>query len=201
MRQRAVTALLACVARHGLAKTTLDDVAREAGCARATLYRHVGTKADLVGLAVVNEAERVMASVRRAAAPAPDLETALVATITTFARELAEQAALGFLLAHEPEAVLPHVTFEEGDRFLALTADALAPCFEPHASPARAQRAAEWTARIVLAYGAPSGAHLDVTDPDAVRALVHAFVVPGLRGPLDPSIDPPVNPPTNPTRG
>ena len=28
-----------CIARVGLAKTTLDDVAREAGCARATVYR------------------------------------------------------------------------------------------------------------------------------------------------------------------
>ena len=34
---RAVAALLTCIARYGLAKTTLDDVAREAGCSRATL--------------------------------------------------------------------------------------------------------------------------------------------------------------------
>ena len=32
-------AALACVARVGVAKTTLDDVAKEAGCARATVYR------------------------------------------------------------------------------------------------------------------------------------------------------------------
>src|SRR5687768_12163722 len=44
LRARAAAALLACTARHGLAKTTLDDVAREAGCARASLYRHFGGK-------------------------------------------------------------------------------------------------------------------------------------------------------------
>jgi AcrR family transcriptional regulator len=44
IEDRAVRATLACVARHGLAKTTFDDVAREAGCARATLYRYFGGK-------------------------------------------------------------------------------------------------------------------------------------------------------------
>jgi AcrR family transcriptional regulator len=32
-------AALRCVARWGLTKTTLDDVAKEAGCSRATVYR------------------------------------------------------------------------------------------------------------------------------------------------------------------
>ena len=32
-------AALVCVGRFGLAKTTVDDIAREAGCSRATLYR------------------------------------------------------------------------------------------------------------------------------------------------------------------
>ena len=36
---RVLDGALACVARVGLGKTTLDDVAREAGCARATVYR------------------------------------------------------------------------------------------------------------------------------------------------------------------
>ena len=37
-----------CVARVGIAKTTLDDVAREAGCARATVYRNFAGKQDLL---------------------------------------------------------------------------------------------------------------------------------------------------------
>ena len=36
---RVLDATLRCVARWGVAKTTLDDVAREAGCSRATVYR------------------------------------------------------------------------------------------------------------------------------------------------------------------
>src|SRR5947208_16748259 len=37
--QRIVDATTRCIARWGVAKTTLDDVAREAACSRATVYR------------------------------------------------------------------------------------------------------------------------------------------------------------------
>ena len=46
--QRLLEATLACLARHGIAKTTLDDVAREAGVARATLYRYFPGKQALL---------------------------------------------------------------------------------------------------------------------------------------------------------
>src|SRR5207237_984899 len=68
IEDRAVRATLACVARHGLAKTTFDDVAREAGCARATLYRYFGGKRQLVRITLVREAARLAASIRDAGA-------------------------------------------------------------------------------------------------------------------------------------
>ncbi|MEA2588672.1 MAG: hypothetical protein QOH66_1599, partial [Actinomycetota bacterium] len=37
--QRVIDAALRCIARWGIAKTTLDDIAREASCSRATIYR------------------------------------------------------------------------------------------------------------------------------------------------------------------
>ena len=38
-RQEIIEATYACVARWGLAKTTVEDAAREAGVSRATVYR------------------------------------------------------------------------------------------------------------------------------------------------------------------
>ena len=38
-RERILEAGFACVARRGLAKTTIEDIAREAGMSRATVYR------------------------------------------------------------------------------------------------------------------------------------------------------------------
>ena len=45
-------AALTCIGRVGLAKTTLDDVAREARCARATVYRCFANKQQLLAALV-----------------------------------------------------------------------------------------------------------------------------------------------------
>ena len=39
MRERLLEAAYAVVARRGMARTTVEDVAREAGVGRATVYR------------------------------------------------------------------------------------------------------------------------------------------------------------------
>jgi AcrR family transcriptional regulator len=177
---RIVDATLVCLARYGVAKTTLDDVAREAGCARATVYRYFSGKRQLIGAAVDREGERIIAAVDAAAVDAPTLEDALVAMGTTAARLLTDNAALQFALAHEPEVVLPAVTFEGGDRFLADVAVALAPTFARFVPAERAERVAEWCARVFLAYLGADDAPVSMTDPQQVRELVHDFVVPAL---------------------
>ena len=59
---RAVEAMLVCIARFGLSKTTLDDVARQAECSRATLYRYFDGKTALVRRTVAVELERMTGS-------------------------------------------------------------------------------------------------------------------------------------------
>ena len=39
LRHRLLAATYQCVSRFGLAKTTIDDVAKESGLSRATIYR------------------------------------------------------------------------------------------------------------------------------------------------------------------
>jgi AcrR family transcriptional regulator len=183
IRIRAVDALLACIARHGLSKTTLDDVAREAGCARATLYRYFGGKRPLVALAAAAEGERVGTKLRAQAAEQDTLEDVFVTVMTAAARELAGHDALRFLLAHEAELVLPFVTFDGGDKFLSHAGRALAPCFERFLRPDDAGRAGEWVARLTLAYAyahaCSADGPVDLADDASVRTLVHQFVLPG----------------------
>ena len=121
-----------------------------------------------------------MAAVDGAAAEAPTLEDALIAMATTAARLLTGSAALRFVLAHEPEAVLPALTFEGGDRFLADAAAALAPTVARFVPAERAGRVAEWCTRVFLAYLGADDAPVSMTDPQQVQALVHDFVVPAL---------------------
>src|SRR4051812_27499591 len=107
-----------CIARVGLAKTTLDDVAREAGCARATVYRYFTSKLQLQIALVTREVDRLRRQVLDAAAGAPTLGDAVTAVMTTGAHALQNHAALAFVAAYEPELLLPYLAFEREDAVL-----------------------------------------------------------------------------------
>jgi AcrR family transcriptional regulator len=47
-RQRIIDAAANCIDKHGVAKTTLSDVAQELGVTRQTVYRHLGSINEIV---------------------------------------------------------------------------------------------------------------------------------------------------------
>ena len=172
-----------CVARVGIAKTTLDDVAREAGCARATVYRNFAGKQDLLQAMVQREADRFGAATVAAAADAATLGDAAVAVVLTGARFAAEHEALRFVMAVEPGLLLPYISFEAGDGMLAEAATRLAPAFDRFVDAEHALRLAEWIVRFGISYlCSPEAA--DIYDADRVRALVTDFILPGLARPV-----------------
>jgi AcrR family transcriptional regulator len=58
---RIVSAAEACFARFGVGKTTMDDVAREAGLSRPTIYRHFASRDDLLVAVVAQRTEQLLA--------------------------------------------------------------------------------------------------------------------------------------------
>jgi AcrR family transcriptional regulator len=178
--ERAGDALLACIARFGLSKTTLDDVAREAGCSRATLYRYFDGKGALVTHTVDVELARMTALAVAAADREASLGDAVVALVTVSARELVGHAALQFLLAHEPESVLGQLAFGPGDRLLVRVGDAYAPAFHRWMSHDNARRAGDWLARVLRSYVLMPKPSIDLTDTGAARSFLEELVVPGL---------------------
>jgi AcrR family transcriptional regulator len=190
-RVRFVDAALACLARQGLGKTTVDDIAREAGFSRATLYRTFpGGKDAVIAAVVETEVARLFSSLAVVMGEATDLEDVLVAGMVESARRLSGHDALAYLLIHEPDVILPRLIFAEMDRILFSAGDFAAPFFARWLSPDEASRAAEWAVRIVLTYLADPAPGTDLSDPGDTRALVRAFVMPGilaLRSASDPS--------------
>jgi AcrR family transcriptional regulator len=141
---RIVAAALRCIARWGLAKTTLEDVAREAGCSRATLYRTFPGGKDTIFDAVADhELRRLESAVAEAVGRTDHLEDTLVAAIVTLARHLDGHAVFQFLLAHEPGLVLPHLAFDELDVLLARVRAFGGPLLAPYLEPEDAARTAE----------------------------------------------------------
>src|SRR2546423_4240646 len=125
--ERVIHGALRCFARWGVAKTTLDDIAAAAGCSRATVYRlYPGGKERVLQAAVTHEVTRFFEGLSLRLAGVDDLEDVLVAGISYAGRELSEHAALQFLLAHEPELILPRISFRHMDHVLGLISDAVA---------------------------------------------------------------------------
>ncbi len=180
-RIRIVDGALRCLARQGVAKSTVDDIAREAGLSRATAYRAFPRGKDGILAAVVEtEVARLFSSLAVVMGEAHDLEDVLVAGMVESARQLRTHKALGYVLAHEPGAVLPALTFAGQDRVLLVAGDLAAPFFARWLEPEQASRAAEWAVRIVMAYCTDQVPATDLTDPAATRALVRSFVLPGI---------------------
>lgn len=183
---RIVEATLRCVARWGLTKTTLDDVAREAGLSRATVYRIVpGGKENLMALVSAVELRRFFGELHEAVQGAASLEDTIVTGVVTAARHLEHHGALKFMIRHEPEQILPQFAFTNLDRILANVRVFAAPYLAAWLGD-DAGRGAEWVARIVLSYACAPSPDYDLTDEESARRLVRSFVMPSLSSPQTP---------------
>lgn len=188
LRGRVCDAALACMARWGLTKTTLEDVAREAGCSRATIYRTFqGGKPEVMAEVLRREVARFTAQVDAAVAAADpdDLTDVVVAGVVAAARFLRSHRPLAYLFAHEPDVILPWVSFHRIDVVHGIATDVAGPHLRRFVADAddpdlAAARAAELLVRTVLSYVLnPSPGH-HLTDPTQARRLLSTYVVPGI---------------------
>ncbi|MDP9335019.1 MAG: TetR/AcrR family transcriptional regulator [Actinomycetota bacterium] len=177
--RRILDAALTCIGRVGLAKTTLDDVAREAGCARATVYRCFPNKQQLLSALVAREAAALRDAVVSAAASSETLGDAIIVVLTTAVGALRGHAALAFIATHELELLLPFLAFEREDAVLRTAAALAAPAYTRFLNDVDATRLGEWIARIALSYFFSPSESFDIGDVEHVRALVDDFVLPG----------------------
>ena len=178
---RIVDAALVCIGRWGSIKTTLDDVARQAGYSRATVYRvFPGGKDALLETVARREVGRFFAALVSRIEAAETLEDALAAGMSEAATVIRDHHALQFLLAYEPETILPRVAFSRCDEALGSVRTAVAPSLSRWLPAGDAERVAEWTARLVLSYAMAPTAEIDMTDEASTHRLVQTFVLPGL---------------------
>ncbi len=181
-RSRVTEAAVVCLARHGTLKTTVDDIARQAGVSRATVYRAFpGGRDEVLHAVVETEAARLFAAVGAKLAGEPDLSSALAAGIVEASTRIGEHPAVRYLVAHEPGTILGHLAFDEADRLLATSSRRVAPFLTRWMRPDEAERVAEWATRIVLSYAISPSTGTDLTDPTATTRLVETFVMPGIR--------------------
>ena len=181
LEDRILDAALALVGRWGVAKTSLSDIAREAGCGRATLYRVFPQgKAHLFQSLGQRELARFVDRLSTRLDSAASLEDALVAAVNESASFVTGHEGLQFILAHEPGLVLPYLGFTQVDRLYRAAALLAGPHLVRFLDVETTPWAVEWLVRLVVSYLFIPAEGTDLTsDPDA-RRLVQTYLLPAL---------------------
>ncbi|MFV8320148.1 TetR/AcrR family transcriptional regulator [Mycobacterium sp. 23] len=180
-RELILDAAYACFRQHGLLKTTIVDIAREANVSRSTIYEYFRDKGAILEACAEHASEQFYREMSRAMARGGALEEKLAnaAVFVTQARR----------------AIASEEYFDEDAISLLLTKDAavlLRECidfFAPYLSAAKltgevrkdldVQAAGEWFARILFSLFSTASPVRDMDDPAVVAEFVSAFAVRG----------------------
>lgn len=112
-KSRVCKAALECLKRIGLEKTTMSDIAREAGIARPTLYKHFKNKTEVLFTAIDIEAYSFAESVVEHAKTFATIEERIIETIVYVVKELPKDQNLSMVLNHELAGALRARAFSD----------------------------------------------------------------------------------------
>jgi len=184
-REKVLAATYACVARFGMGKTTVEDVVKESGVSRASIYRlFPGGKDQLLRETVGWEMNRFFTRLAEAVYDAPDFASLLEGGLVFAHRAIQEHEVLRKVLETEPERLLPLITVEQ-HRVLEFITAFLLPYLEREEQEGRVREgvdlhaAADYVARMILSLiGSPG--RWDMDDPEQVSTLVREELLGGI---------------------
>ena len=164
-----------CFARHGIRRTSVQDVAAELRVNRTTVYRQVGTIEQQVRLLLARDLHRLLETLPGAlsATTGPHVVVDLLAALVEFARA---HPVLAKVLADEPELIGPFLVSEH-DEVVSRVAVTLVPMLTAAMSsgvlaPRDPRVLAEWLVRL--------GISLILAPPRDLRAFLTELLVPAL---------------------
>lgn len=183
VRPRILGGTIDCLGRHGIDKTTVEDVARASGVSRATVYRHFPDgKDEIIAAGIEFAVADFFTEMALAIDDARDLAELLERALLFGHRAVAEHEILQTISRTEPERLMPQLS-----RSAPLVRRAIADYLserlqaEPLRPGIRAEEAADWLARMVLSFLFDGGIW-DLTDARSVRRLVRDELLAGIVG-------------------
>lgn len=184
---RVTDAALVCFGRFGIAKTTMEDVARQAGISRATLYRQVQSRDDLVHATIRAEARRITGLVEDATAGVTATPELLAAVLHVLAAQLAEHEVLNSLLETEPEHIVARLS-EDQPYVLAMISALCGPAVRASIAAGELDRAdpdatVDYVSRMLLLFAVERSAHVDLDTIEGCRDVVAHEILTGWRAP------------------
>jgi len=184
-RQRIIEATYACVARRGLAKTTIEDAAKEATLSRATVYRTFpGGRDELISAVVSWATLEFFAKLYEHVQGAESLEQVMEWGLVFAHRSILEHEILQRVMQTEPEKLLPALTVESVRLRQGIAAFLVPYLAARVARGVDLNEAADFLARMVLSYMSAPG-RWDLDDPAQVAQLVRAELLAGVVGDVE----------------
>ena len=159
--------------RNGVAGTSMSDVAAEAGCSRATLYRYFEDRDSLRRAFVHRETRRIGAVIAAATAKARDPERRVVDAVMVAVREVRSRPTLHAWFTASNAGVTAELV-RSSEVINALSAGFLGDPGDPEAA-----LRGEWLVRIIVSLLAAPAA-----SERRERELVARFVAPAIIEPV-----------------
>lgn len=114
---RILDAALIRFGEFGVKKTTIEDIARQAGVDRVTIYRRVGSRDDVVQAVVSREVAAVLTEVDAISTRHDRLDDMIADIFVTIITRWREHVLVRRMLDVEPERILEKLTIEGGPVF------------------------------------------------------------------------------------
>jgi len=172
---RVLEATARCAMKFSLQRTTVEDVARESGVSRATIYRYFpGGRDEIIASTVTHEMDKFFRGLAADVQDAGTFEELLVAGLMAAARRTARHELLQRVIAVEPQIVLPYITVESG-RVLDMLASFVRPYAQadnPSSTVEDLDRKCDYVARLFLSFVEAPGSW-DLGNEEQVHELVN----------------------------
>lgn len=184
--QRILEAAEKCFSLFGYQKTSMEDIAREAGLSRRSVYRHFPDKAALHLEVVTSRTAVYLEEVRDRTSRIDGLSAQIEEVARIMIRLIREDPISVAMQRVDPDSLARTVTTESRE-LLMMAMETIVPLIETARDRGETRadldirRAAEWIARIVFSLAATPSLSFDIADPDQTAAFLREFLVPGLR--------------------
>lgn len=177
-KSKVCTAALACLKRQGIEKTTMSDIAKEAGIARPTLYKYFKNIEEVLSTAIDIEAYNFAESVVKHAKQFATIEERIVETIIYVVKELPKNPSLSIILNDDSAKALRDRAFSD-EATLVFSEMTAAPLIEirPDLMDQGAE-ISEIMSRFTISMILFPGKYTN--DYAGLRALINRRILPGL---------------------
>ena len=175
--RRVLDAVRSCCERWGIEKVTVDDIARESGVSRATLYRlFPGGKDVMFDALRVREIDEFFAELEGQLADAVDLEDLLVRAITASTAALRDNEHLAIMMATEPGTIVSELTVEGLPRIISMATDSVLQYVERFVTVEQARPVIDLVVRLVISFFLSPSPDLDLADPASARTYMTPLI-------------------------